>query len=920
MITGELKNKIDRVWNAFWSAGISNPLEVVEQITFLLFVRHLDDLQTSKEHAAARTGESIDNPIYTDETSFLRWSRFTNEPPENMLTCLRDGVFPWLRNLGGGESTYAHHMRDARFAITTPNLLAEVVDMLDELPLGERDVMGDMYEYMISKTETAGHSGQFRTPRHIIRLMVEMAAPEPEDEICDPACGTAGFLVASAEYVSRAHREALLKRAQHEHCNGSMFHGFDFDNTMLRIGSMNMLLHGVESPDIRYRDSLAESTAGDAEQYSLILTNPPFGGSLDYDSTAADLQQVVKTKKTELLFIALHLRLLKPGGRAAVIVPDGFLFGTTKAQKELRKILVEDQKLDAVVKLPSGVFKPYAGISTSILFFTKTNSGGTGNVWFYEVTADGWSLDGKRTPLLEHNKLGAVPMVDVLTEVEHEKNNLPDVLRRWKLRNNSELQRARTEQSFCVQKAEIASQGYDLSMNRYAERPRYFMTGRRVTLADLVDAGLLAEGAQLTFEHARLSHTARVTAVGWLELADGQQFRSPSEAAAAAAGEGFFDGWQAWTLKDGTTLDRLRQRFLDTPAAGTSSIGVGDAMLPTQRHENLKRAREQAGEGRPVTLTVRELLGWWGAQKRSYLISEQIAADLTNHSLVTHPDFDAVPLSARVRLLGAVQHADTAKDSRRIQSVNEAPAAVEGEDAPMVGLTVGNLPSALGGVVFVSPSATFDEAITHMVINDYSQLPVLSGARNVRGAVTWKSIARARHANHDPSFSHAIIRPREVLYNQDLVDILPVLAESEFVLVRDQTNAIAGIVTASDVAAAYGTMATPFFLVGEFDQRLRQVLVASFELPEVKGLCDPEGDRGIETFDDLSIGDYQRVLQNKDAWEKLGWSLDRKIFMERLDQIREIRNDLMHFNPDPLPDDAVQKIRHMINVLRQYGV
>ncbi|MFD7952539.1 N-6 DNA methylase [Streptomyces ardesiacus] len=469
MITGELKSKIDRVWDAFWSGGISNPLEVIEQITYLMFIRRLDDLQTAKENRANRTSRPIENPIYTTETDRLRWSRFTNEAPESMLAMVRDGVFPWLRDLGGEGSTYSHHMRDARFTITTPNLLAKVVDMLDDIPLGDRDVKGDLYEYMLSKIATAGHNGQFRTARHIIQLMVEMTAPGPKDEICDPACGTAGFLVAAAEYVSRTHHEALLEPAQRQHFNESMFHGFDFDSTMLRIGSMNMLLHEVESPDIRYRDSLAESAAGEAERYTLILANPPFAGSLDYDATAKDLQAVVKTKKTELLFLALFLRLLKPGGRAAVIVPDGVLFGSTKAHKELRKILVEDHKLDAVVKLPSGTFKPYSGVSTAILFFTKTNSGGTDNVWFYEVTADGWSLDDKRTPLLDEDKLGPVPAMGALTEAEHEKNNLPDVLRRWKLRNGSEQQRARTEQSFCVPKADIASQGYDLSLNRYKE-------------------------------------------------------------------------------------------------------------------------------------------------------------------------------------------------------------------------------------------------------------------------------------------------------------------------------------------------------------------------------------------------------------------------------------------------------------------
>jgi type I restriction enzyme M protein len=469
VITGDLKNKIDRVWDAFWSGGISNPLEVIEQITYLMFIRRLDDIQTRKERVATRTGKPIEGPLYVAETEELRWSRFSDlGSPEAMLDTVRDRVFPWLRQLGGEESTYSIHMRDARFTIPTSNLLTKVVDLLDDLPLGERDTKGDLYEYMLSKIATAGQNGQFRTPRHIIQLMVAMMAPGPDDKICDPACGTAGFLVASAEYVNRTHKDAMLETKRREHFNHGMFHGFDFDNTMLRIASMNMLLHEVEQPDIRYRDSLAQSAAGEADQYTMILANPPFAGSLDYDATAKDLQAVVKTKKTELLFLALFLRLLKPGGRAAVIVPDGVLFGSSKAHKELRRILVEDHKLDGVVKLPGGVFKPYAGVSTAILFFTRTDSGGTDNVWFYEATADGWSLDDKRAPLLAEDKLGPMPATP-LEEADYVKNNLPDVLARWGHRNGSERDRARTGQSFCVLKEDIAAQAYDLSFNRYKE-------------------------------------------------------------------------------------------------------------------------------------------------------------------------------------------------------------------------------------------------------------------------------------------------------------------------------------------------------------------------------------------------------------------------------------------------------------------
>ncbi|MGC0274004.1 type I restriction-modification system subunit M [Pseudactinotalea sp. Z1739] len=452
MITGELKSKVDRVWDAFWSGGISNPLEVIEQITYLLFLRRLDDLQTITEKKARITGE-IEDPVFLPDQHHLRWSRFANLDPAELHALVSDEVFPYLRGLGqqvgGDDSTYSVHMKDARFTIPTPALLSRVVDMLGDIPMEDRDTNGDLYEYLLSKIASAGTNGQFRTPRHIINLMVAMMAPTPEDEICDPACGTAGFLVSASEHIREHHPSALTNAKQREHFHRSMFHGYDFDSTMLRIGSMNMLLHGIESPDIRYRDSLSEGAAADAQQYSLVLANPPFAGSLDYESTSKDLLRVVKTKKTELLFLALFLRLLKPGGRAAVIVPDGVLFGSSNAHKDLRRTLVEEQKLDAVVKLPSGVFKPYAGVSTAILCFTKTDSGGTDDVWFYDVTADGFSLDDKRNPI--------------------EANDLPDVLTRWQQRTTTERDRARTDSSFVVPKAEIAEQGYDLSINRYKE-------------------------------------------------------------------------------------------------------------------------------------------------------------------------------------------------------------------------------------------------------------------------------------------------------------------------------------------------------------------------------------------------------------------------------------------------------------------
>jgi type I restriction enzyme M protein len=475
MMTGEIKSKIDAVWNAFWAGGIANPLEVIEQITYLLFLRRLDDLHTLEENKAARLKQPMERQVFPKGKDArgrsyedFRWSKFKNFAPAEMYTVIGEHVFPFLRSLGGDGSTYAHHMKDARFTIPTPALLAKVVDLLDVVPMEDRDTKGDLYEYMLGKIASAGQNGQFRTPRHIIRLMVEMTAPQPTDLICDPACGTAGFLVAAGEFLRERQPNILHDAKLKKHFHQGMFHGFDFDNTMLRIGSMNMLLHGVDNPDIRYRDSLAQDHAGDEEAYTLVLANPPFAGSLDYENTAKDLLAVVKTKKTELLFLALFLRLLKPGGRAAVIVPDGVLFGSSNAHKELRRMLVEEQKLDGVVSLPGGVFKPYAGVSTAILLFTKTNSGGTERVWFYDVAADGWSLDDKRTPLLSEDKLGPVPKVE-LAKDEHDKNNLPDILARWQKRDSAERKRPRTAQSFCVPKADIAAQGYDLSLNRYKE-------------------------------------------------------------------------------------------------------------------------------------------------------------------------------------------------------------------------------------------------------------------------------------------------------------------------------------------------------------------------------------------------------------------------------------------------------------------
>lgn len=455
MITGTIKSQVDNIWNAFWSGGISNPMEVIEQMTYLLFIKRLDEIQAREEKKAARTRKPLEAPIFTSKQQKLRWSVFKQMgDAAAMYDTVANKVFPFIKTLGDEGSTYATHMKDARFTIPTPALLAKVVDLLDAIPMEDRDTKGDLYEYMLGKIASAGQNGQFRTPRHIIKLMVEMMAPKPSDTICDPACGSAGFLVAAAEYLDKHHKDEIYKDTKSKRrFNHDTFHGFDFDSTMLRVGSMNMLLHGVENPAIENRDSLSQNHAGVEGQFSLILANPPFAGSLDYESTAKDLQQMVKTRKTELLFLALFLRLLKPGGRAAVIVPDGVLFGSSTAHKTLRRMLVEEHKLDGIVSMPSGVFRPYAGVSTAILLFTKTNSGGTDHVWFYDMQADGLSLDDKRSDL---------------DRSKHENNNLPDVLKRWQHRD-AEAKRDRTEQSFLVPKAEIAGNDYDLSISRYKQ-------------------------------------------------------------------------------------------------------------------------------------------------------------------------------------------------------------------------------------------------------------------------------------------------------------------------------------------------------------------------------------------------------------------------------------------------------------------
>jgi type I restriction enzyme M protein len=459
MLNGSLKSKIDKVWDAFWTGGISNPLTVVEQITYLLFIKRLDEIHTIREKKAARFKRQIEDPIFNENEQDLRWSRFKDMDPEKMYKIVNLKVFPFIKELKADESTYSNFMKDATFMIPTPNLLQKVVDMLADIDMKGADTKGDLYEYLLSKLSTAGKNGQFRTPRHIIKMMVELMEPKPEDKVCDPSCGTAGFLVATSEYLRNKCPEVLHDEKLREHFNNEMFYGMDFDATMIRISAMNLLLHGIENPNLQRVDSLSEQSLETRyknvlrEQYTLILANPPFKGSLDYDTVANDLLDMVKTKKTELLFLALILKLLKVGGRSACIVPDGVLFGSSNAHKKLRQELVDNQRLQAVISMPSGVFKPYAGVSTAILFFTKTDSGGTDKVWFYDMKADGYSLDDKRTKL-DHSK--------------HEENNLPDIIERF---NNldKEDERERTEQSFFVPVEEIREKKYDLSINRYKE-------------------------------------------------------------------------------------------------------------------------------------------------------------------------------------------------------------------------------------------------------------------------------------------------------------------------------------------------------------------------------------------------------------------------------------------------------------------
>ena len=450
MLTGELKNKIDSIWEMFWTGGITNPLDVVEQMTYLMFIHDLDETDAKK----AKSSMMLELPYTSmfEGHDQYKWSVFRDLPAEKMYELMQTEIFPFIKNLHGGkESAYSKYMSDAIFKIPTPQLLSKIVDALDNLYVDmaksiESDTKGDVYENLLSKLSTAGVNGQFRTPRHIIRMMVELLDPKPEDTICDPACGTSGFLVAAGEYLKEKYNNEIFYNSEKkDHYNNHMFFGYDMDRTMLRVGAMNMMTHGVDNPNIDYRDSLSDQNT-DTGKYSIILANPPFKGSLDADTVSADLLKVCKTKKTELLFLALFLRMLRVGGRCACIVPDGVLFGSSTAHKAIRKEIIENNRLEAVISMPSGVFKPYAGVSTGILIFTKTGYGGTDNVWFYDMQADGFSLDDKRTAVSD--------------------NDIPDIIARFH-NLDVEADRERTEKSFFVPKKEIVDNGYDLSINKY---------------------------------------------------------------------------------------------------------------------------------------------------------------------------------------------------------------------------------------------------------------------------------------------------------------------------------------------------------------------------------------------------------------------------------------------------------------------
>ena len=458
MITGEIKNKIDQIWDTFFVAGITNPITVLEQMTYIFFMKMLDDKQLQEEENARDWDCEVENPTFlngqlwvnpeavSDEERAgvpyenLRWHVFKNFGADNMFKVVRQSVFEFIKHIGTGEeSAYSRYMKSAIFLIPNARTLAKVVDGVDSLDMNNRDAMGDVYEYILGKMAASGTNGQFRTPRHIIRMIVELMEPTPQDYICDPAMGSAGFLVEAVKYIKEKHATAMYVSEEVQHMKTSMINGYDTDQTMLRIGAMNLLLHDITAPELAWRDSLSEQNE-DQSCYTLVMANPPFAGSLDKGNVNKRILSYANTSKTELLFLAQFVRSLEIGGRCASIVPDGVLFGTSKAHVAIRKEIVDNQQLRAVISMPSGVFKPYAGVSTAVLIFAKTNCG-----------ADGFSLDDKRAAIND--------------------NDIPDIVERF---HNlaAEEQRTRKEQSFFVPVDEIRQNDYDLSINKYKEIER----------------------------------------------------------------------------------------------------------------------------------------------------------------------------------------------------------------------------------------------------------------------------------------------------------------------------------------------------------------------------------------------------------------------------------------------------------------
>ncbi|MBR4297235.1 MAG: SAM-dependent DNA methyltransferase [Bacteroidaceae bacterium] len=467
MITGEIKTRIDGIWDTFWTGGITNSITILEQMTYLFFMKMLDDAQKTKEANASIMGVAVKDPTFKEgmwhnpetdrEVPYeqLRWSVFRNMEAEAMFRTISKDVFVFIKTLNSGkESAYSRFMASATFLIQSPRTLVKIVEGINALDMNNRDTMGDVYEYVLGKMAASGNNGQFRTPRHIIRMMVELMQPTLKDTICDPAMGSAGFIVEAAKYIQQNYKKELLKKEHADHYKSGMLYGFDTDATMLRIGAMNLMLHGVDNPGIAYRDSLSTDNT-DEERYSLCLANPPFTGSLDNEAVSKSLLAITKTKKTELLFLALFVRMLQTGGRCASIVPDGVLFGNSTGHKAIRKTLIDNHRLEAVISMPSGVFQPYSGVSTAILIFTKTNAGGTDKVWFYDMKADGYSLDQKRNE---------VPETDI-----------PDIIARFH-NLEAEADRSRKDQSFLVPVEEIREKDYDLSINKYKEVEREVIT------------------------------------------------------------------------------------------------------------------------------------------------------------------------------------------------------------------------------------------------------------------------------------------------------------------------------------------------------------------------------------------------------------------------------------------------------------